>query len=148
MTDMHATTGARALAEARSWLGTPYRHQGTRKQVGCDCLGLVRGIWRALYAVPEPPVPVYSADWAESAADDALLAAARRHCVELDGLADARPGDLLLFRWRHGCVSKHLGILNDKDHLIHAYAGAGVVCSALAPWRRRVCGVFRFRDPD
>ena len=24
------------LAEARSWLGTPYRHQGRRKGVGCD----------------------------------------------------------------------------------------------------------------
>ncbi len=28
------------------WLGTPYRHQGRRKGVGCDCLGLVLGVWR------------------------------------------------------------------------------------------------------
>ena len=28
------------------WLGTPYRHQAALKGVGCDCLGLVRGVWR------------------------------------------------------------------------------------------------------
>ena len=38
----------RVLAEARSWLGTPYRHQGGRKGVGCDCLGLVRGVWKGV----------------------------------------------------------------------------------------------------
>ena len=41
---------------ARGWLGTPYRHQGSLKGVGCDCLGLVRGIWRELYG-EEPETP-------------------------------------------------------------------------------------------
>lgn len=36
------------IAAARSWLGTPYHHQASRKGVGCDCLGLIRGIWREL----------------------------------------------------------------------------------------------------
>ena len=35
------------VAEARAWIGTPYRHQASLKGVGCDCLGLVRGVWRA-----------------------------------------------------------------------------------------------------
>jgi hypothetical protein len=34
------------IAAARSWLGTPYAHQASLKGVGCDCLGLVRGVWR------------------------------------------------------------------------------------------------------
>ena len=37
------------VKEALSWLGTPYRHQGSRKGVGCDCLGLVMGVWRAIH---------------------------------------------------------------------------------------------------
>ncbi|MBN9249774.1 MAG: hypothetical protein J0I86_04210, partial [Mesorhizobium sp.] len=37
------------VAEALSWLGTPYRHQASSKGVGCDCLGLIRGVWRSLY---------------------------------------------------------------------------------------------------
>ena len=39
---------AEILSEARDWLGTPYRHQASLKGAGCDCLGLVRGVWRAL----------------------------------------------------------------------------------------------------
>ena len=37
------------VAEARNGIGTPYRHQGSLKGVACDCIGLVRGVWRALY---------------------------------------------------------------------------------------------------
>ena len=43
------TTRTRIIAEARAWIGTPYRHQARCKGVGCDCLGLVRGVWRALH---------------------------------------------------------------------------------------------------
>lgn len=42
------------VAEARSWIGTSYRHQASVKGVGCDCLGLVRGVWRA--CLGEEPV--------------------------------------------------------------------------------------------
>ena len=47
---LHAPTLTRAaiVAEARAWIGTRYRHQASVKGVGCDCLGLVRGVWRAL----------------------------------------------------------------------------------------------------
>ena len=36
------------VEEARAWIGTPYRHQASLKGVGCDCLGLIRGVWRAV----------------------------------------------------------------------------------------------------
>ena len=38
------------VAAARSWIGTPYRHQASLKGVGCDCLGLVRGVGRTTQA--------------------------------------------------------------------------------------------------
>ncbi|MFD0934795.1 peptidase P60, partial [Methylobacterium trifolii] len=41
-------TGADVVAQARLWLGTPYRHQASLAGVGCDCLGLLRGVWRGL----------------------------------------------------------------------------------------------------
>ena len=57
-----------ALIVARRFLGTPYRHQGSRRGVGCDCLGLLRGVWRELQgAEPEDPGP-YRVDWATRAA--------------------------------------------------------------------------------
>jgi cell wall-associated NlpC family hydrolase len=27
------------IAEARTWLGTPWHHQASLKGVGCDCIG-------------------------------------------------------------------------------------------------------------
>jgi len=135
------------VAAARAWIGTPYRHQASLKGVGCDCLGLVRGVWRELYdAEPELP-PAYQPDWAERGAGDALMAAAIRHCGPVLPLAAMASGDLLLFRWRPGMPAKHAGILSAPDRFIHAYEQAAVIESALvASWRRRIAGVFRFPD--
>ncbi|MGV1870378.1 NlpC/P60 family protein [Agrobacterium rosae] len=137
--------GDRVLAVAEGWIGTPYRHQACMKGVGCDCLGLVRGIWRELYGQePELPPP-YARDWAERGCEDRLMAAAERHFTPVASMAQALPGDMLLFRWRPEFAAKHVGILADADHFIHAYEAASVLRSALVPsWRRRSAGVFRF----
>ena len=134
------------LDAARSFIGTPYRHQGSRAGVGCDCLGLVRGVWRAVYgAEPEEAKP-YTPDWAERAAGEPLLEAAARH-LDPVGLDDATPGDLVVFRWRTGASAKHCGILEFGDRLIHAYEGSAVVASPLgSAWRRRIAGCFRFPE--
>lgn len=144
--DLATPAGGLILAEAMTWLGTPYRHQGSRKGVGCDCLGLVRGVWRAVYGgEPERPGP-YSPDWAETGTGDPLIEAARRHCKERP-LPQARPGDLLVFRWRIHHAAKHLGILLPGDRFLHAYEGHAVTVSPLiAQWRRRIAGVFAFPD--
>ena len=141
------SAGALVVAEAMTWVGTPYRHQGSRKGVGCDCLGLVRGVWRAVYGV-EPERPgAYAPDWAESGNGEPLLAAARRHGEEKDR-RHAAPGDLIVFRWRAHHAAKHLGILVAEDAFVHAYEGHGVMVSALVPqWRRRIAGVFAFPAP-
>lgn len=132
------------IAEATRWIGTPYRHQGSRLGVGCDCLGLVRGIWRALYGRDPEALPAYSPDWAEARADDPLIEAARRHMIEIDS-REAQPGDLLVFRWRRHLPVKHLGIAAEKDALIHAYEGHSVAISPLVPsWRSRIAGAFIF----
>jgi NlpC/P60 family putative phage cell wall peptidase len=85
------------LAEALSWVGTPYRHQGSTKGVACDCLGLIRGAWRAVYGAEPERSGRYAPDWAEAGGEDLFLAAARRHCAEKP-VTYAAPGDLLLFR--------------------------------------------------
>jgi NlpC/P60 family putative phage cell wall peptidase len=130
---------------ARGWIGTPYRHQGTAKGVGCDCLGLVRGVWRELYgSEPEQPGP-YGTDWAERSGEERLLEAAMRHFGVAIASNGMQPGDLLLFRWQAGTAAKHAGILSAERHFIHAYEQAGVIESALVPgWRKRIAGVFRF----
>ncbi len=135
----------KVLAIANSWIGTPYRHQASLKGVGCDCLGLVRGIWRELYGEePEQPGP-YANDWAERSGEDRLAEAALRHFGAPIAFAHSRPGDVILFRWREGCAAKHAGILAQNGYFIHAYEQAAVIQSALVPaWARRVAFTFRF----
>ena len=133
----------KVVAEALSWIGTPYRHQGSAKGIGCDCLGLVRGVWRAIYGVEcERPGP-YAPDWAGG--QEELLAGVRRHFGE-ERLSPPRPGDLLLVRWRPHLPARHAGILVAASCFVHAYeGGAAVTRSVLVPqWRRRVAAVFAF----
>ena len=141
--------GLRAVLEARSWLGTPYVHQASCPGAGTDCLGLVRGVWRALYGSEPEPIPAYTPDWAEPTRDEVLLRAGMRHLRPKPSREEAA-GDVLLFRMRNGCVAKHLGLQSEVGkgaRFIHAYSGLGVIESALTdPWRRRIVARFAFPD--
>ena len=143
--------GALVVLTARDWIGTPYAHQASMQGVGCDCLGLVRGVWRTVIG-PEPEqVPPYGSHWAETSGTERLFGAAAKHFDPVD-LADRKPGDVLLFRMKPRSVAKHIGILATGDGtetLIHAYEGNCVVEGALAPfWQDRLAGVFRFPEPQ
>lgn len=139
-----SVTARAVIAEAERWIGTPYRHQGRMRGVGCDCIGLLLGIWRGLYgSVPEAPRN-YAADWADGERGDSLLDACRRHFIERP-VAEMAPGDLLLFRWRPHLPARHAGIFTGQSRFIHAYERVGVVASPLVPgWRRRIAAVFSF----
>jgi NlpC/P60 family putative phage cell wall peptidase len=137
----------RIVAEARSWIGTPYRHQGTLRGAGSDCLGLLRGVWRTLYGDEPERVPPYTEDWAEPTRQEVLSEAADRWLWR-KALDDGSPGDVLLFRMRDDGIAKHLGIAAEvgaAPTFVHAYSGHGVIESPLsAPWARRIVGRFAF----
>lgn len=132
------------VACAVTWIGTPYRHQASRKGVGTDCLGLLRGIWRDLIG-PEPEqMPPYTPNWAEALQCETLLEAARRHLIEIP-MGDPRLGDVLLFRMGLGHPAKHCGIVSAPDRLIHAYWGRSVCETRMVPWwQRRCAAAFQF----
>ena len=141
---MITLTRSAIIAEARAWIGTPYRHQASLKGVGCDCLGLVRGVWCALYDDEPEPVPAYARDWAE-AGGETLAQAATRHLVPLPDPRMFAAGDVLLFRWRERYAAKHAAIATAPDLMVHAHDGAAVAEVPIAPWwRRRLAFAFRF----
>lgn len=141
--------GARIVAVARGWIGTPYVHQASCRGAGTDCLGLLRGVWREVLGAEPEPVPPYTPDWDEAARRDDLMAAAGRWLLPVPAGAEAE-GQVLLFRMREGAVAKHLGLsarMAGGESFIHAYTGHGVVESPLsAPWARRIVARFRFPD--
>jgi NlpC/P60 family putative phage cell wall peptidase len=132
------------VAEARSWIGTPYRHQASTKGAGADCLGLVRGVWRALYGAEPEALPPYRPEWAELGGEELMLEAAQRRLRPSNAV---RPGDVLLFRMAAGAPVKHAAIASGEDRMIHAYWGRAVVESWVVPWwRSRLASVFSFPD--
>lgn len=136
------SAGAVAVAVARGWLGTPYHHQAARRGAGCDCLGLVRGVYAELYGCTTEEPPPYSADWAEAATRETMLEAARRHLVEI-APAETGAGDVVIFRLRAGAMAKHAAILTGADRMIHAQEGCGVCEVSLSPWWwRRIVAAF------
>ena len=130
---------------ARNWLGTPYIHQASLKGIGCDCLGLLRGVNRELRGIEAEDPPPYSADWAEATGAETLYMALARHLTALDP-KDLAPGDVALFRMARSSPAKHCGIIGESNRtltLIHARQSRRVSEEPLAPWRPKLAYAFR-----
>lgn len=124
------------VAVARSWVGTPYHHQASLKQIGCDCLGLVRGVYRELLGEEPEAIPPYTPDWSEAQAVETLILGARRHLSE-KATSEVLPGDIVIFRLRRACVAKHMAISATTATMIHAMENAPVSEVHYGPWWRR-----------
>ena len=133
------------VGAARAWLGTPYRHRASTPGAGCDCLGLVRGVWRTLYGAEPAARPPYSADWREAGRGGGLLEAAETLMQRAAGAPLA--GELVLFRLQRNLPPRHCGIMVSGERFIHAQEGLGVVEANLGEsWRKRVAAVFEFPE--
>ncbi len=144
---MRPASAKKVIAAARGWLGTPYHDQASVKGVGCDCLGLARGIWRQVVGSETLPVPPYSRDWGEAGTREVLADSAARVMIRIDP-TDAGPGAVVLFRMRAGAIVKHVGILTGPDSFIHSYERLGVIEEPLTTaWRRRIAFAFLFPRP-
>lgn len=130
----------------KSWIGTPYHHQESVKQVGCDCLGLVRGVYEELYQKKTAPFKPYTKDWAEETKQETLIEAAGDHLKSVE-VCERKPGDVLIFRFRKWMIAKHTAIQVSKDTMIHAIEGAKVEEVHLNNWwQRHLAAVFRFPE--
>lgn len=131
---------------AHSWIGTPYRHQASLKGQGCDCVGMIRGVYREFYDLENDPeiVPPYQPDWYEVDQRDPLLNFGRRHLVEVP-FEDMIPSDVLVFRMKRGVSAKHCGIITAPDTMVHAYSKQKVFEVSLGVhWYSKVAAVLRF----
>lgn len=129
------------VAEARRWIGTPFRHQGRVLGVGVDCAGLVIGVAHAL--------GLSSFDYTQYGREPAnglLLDICERHLNRMP-LLDARPGDI--YAMRFGAEPQHLAIVSDYG-IIHAYAPAGKCVEHRMDdvWRRRIVRAYRYRGVE
>lgn len=137
--------GQDVVRAARTWIGTPYVHQASVKGVGCDCLGLLRGVWRELRGAEPEAVPNYSPDWAEATGAETLYMALSRHLRPV-AMQDIAQGDVALFRIHPRGPAKHCGIVGDRKGmrtLIHTRQNKRVSEELFSPlWRKKLAYLF------
>jgi NlpC/P60 family putative phage cell wall peptidase len=116
---------AAIVAEAQSWLRTPYHHLADLKGVGVDCAMLLVRVYQAAGFVPADfdPRP-YAPEWFLHRDEERYLAGMEKYSKRID--ADlAKPGDILVYRF--GRTASHGAIVVDDALVIHAYRTHGNV---------------------
>lgn len=127
------------IEEARTWINTPFHHQGRVKGAGVDCAGVVIGTAEALGLLSD----FNDMPYAKSPSADQLRTTLKTYMDEIP-VSEALPGDVLLFAFDR--EPQHVGFLTNIG-LLHAYAQVRkcVEHSFDAVWQSRVRGAYRFK---
>jgi cell wall-associated NlpC family hydrolase len=131
----HAETRARIVAEARTWLRTPYHHMAELKGVGVDCGKLVLCILSNAGAIDHADFGSYSKDWMVARENPFLEDLFRAHFIIVDA---PEPGDAMLFRVGRTYCHLALVTLAKPLTLIHATPDYGFVVEEPAASATRV----------
>lgn len=114
-----AQTRAQIVAEAHTWLRTPYHHQAHVKGAGVDCVWLLIEVYRSVGIVaPEFDPGNYAGEWYFHQSEEIYLQGVigHSHAVETP-----QPGDVALYKFGH-CVSHGVIVVATQGELygIHA----------------------------
>ena len=140
--DIPSSLADSIVAEARTWLGVPWRHQG-RSRTGVDCAGLVIQVARAL-ELADYDTTAYS----RRPQGQGFVA---HFQAQMDGVAipQAQAGDVLIFADQaYPCHCGFLTEWRDRPHLLHAHATRRQVIEEpyTGEWPAKVKFAFRFRN--
>lgn len=136
--------GEAIAAQAETWIGVPFVWQG-RVRAGCDCKGLVAGVFAELDRPEAQSVAALAGDYG----DRVPTARLRAGLAELfDEVIDRRPGDLLLCKLKG--AAQHIALAAPTalrpDRAIEAMpSGPGCVRPALWP-NHRVVAIYRVKS--
>lgn len=132
-------TRAAIVAEARTWLDTPFKHQGRVKGRACDCVGVVVGTAQALGLMVED-----EKGYSITPSGTLLMDVVGRQGVRVP-VTEALPGDVYVMRFER--EPQHLAFATDVG-VLHAYSAVGrcVEHAIDDKWRRRILAVYRFKE--
>lgn len=118
------------VAQARTWLGTPYHHHGRIKGAGVDCAMLLAEVFQRCGIVERVDPGNYPHDWHQHESRELFEEWLLRYAQPLPADQAPQLGDVGL--WRYGKARSHAGIVVDCEPggvsvVVHAYIGMGVV---------------------
>lgn len=128
------------VAEALTWLGTPYLPEARVKGAGVDCAMIAAEVYETVGAIPHLDFDHYSPQWHLHNKSEAYLDHVLAHAEEIPGPPE--PGDMVL--WFVGKSWAHGAIVVAWPRVVHASAEARQV--ALADASRDVLHKKRLAD--
>lgn len=135
------------IAEAMTWLDTPYHHQADIKGAGCDCIFLIVRAYHACGLIPDVDPRPYPADYMLHGNADRYLDGVLQFAHQVD---KPQPGDVVLFRF--GRVTGHGALVLDWPRIVHAYLPMGKVVitdvSLRDDLQKRVSGFYSLFEDD
>lgn len=139
------TTREMAVAEAKTWLKTPYHHMGRVKGAGVDCGQLLIAVYSEIGLIPNIDPGHYPPDWHFHRSEEKYLGWVQKYATKTE---KPKPGDVALFKFGR-CIS-HGGIVVDDAALIHAYIGQGCVWGSYtdAELKGRLAGFYTLWDEE
>jgi cell wall-associated NlpC family hydrolase len=121
------------VAEAKSFLLTPYHHHATIKGAGVDCLTLITCVAENV-GLGKFELPPYSAQFGQNRDEETYLRGLQKHCREVNV---PQAGDIAIYKF--GRVFSHAAIVINWPTIIHANSRCGVVYeTAEAHWLKYI----------
>lgn len=111
------------VAEALTWLGTPYHHHARVKGGGADCGLSLAAIYEAAGVMPAVDPGDYTNDWHLHNDGEKYLELVEKNARRIEG--PPLPGDIVLFKYGR-CIS-HGAVVIVWPTILHAYAIVGEV---------------------
>jgi cell wall-associated NlpC family hydrolase len=117
---------AAVIAEAKTWLRTPFVDCARVKGAGVDCAQFIAAVYENAGIIESVPLGTYSPQWhlhhSEPRYLDGLIANGMHEVVE----AEAKPGDVVVFM--QGRTFSHGALIVSWPRIIHAVKLMGGVC--------------------
>lgn len=138
------------VAEARTYMGTRWQHQGRMKHIGVDCIGLIGmsalacGVSGARQWRDDPNFHNYGPSPSEK-----LIYKGCDAFMDRIPIKEAYIGDVYIMSF--GPDAQHFALISRPgDYVIHAYSSSPrrVTENGIKIWKGGIMRAYRFREPQ
>jgi cell wall-associated NlpC family hydrolase len=112
------------IVEARSWMGTPFRHGARLKGINADCETFLAEVYALTGVFTARDIPYVPSQWFLNGREELYLQYLSRYATEYEftpgtGQDDPKPGDIICVK--HRWVHSHGAIVLEWPHVIHCH---------------------------
>jgi cell wall-associated NlpC family hydrolase len=113
------------VAEAISWIGTPYHPSAYIKGAGVDCATFIYSVLLAVKTIEPETIGIFSSDWFCHTDEEVYMRRVVRHAYKLvEGRCyptlEAKPGCICMIRTSNSRVFNHGAIVTKWPMVVHA----------------------------